>query len=99
MTDASRMSLAEKDGIARLTLDDGRANAIGSAFLAELEAKLDAVAASDAFALVIFAMVVGEVIGRRFLDPYWRALTRHCAWHRRDPARPDHRDLRPRVRR
>ena len=48
------MTLGEEDGVATLTLDDGRANAIGRAFLAELNEKLDEIERSPAHALVVF---------------------------------------------
>ena len=49
-----RIRLTIADDVARLTLDDGRANAMGSAFLAELESRLDEVEASSARSVVVF---------------------------------------------
>jgi len=37
----SRIHLAERDGVATMTLDDGRANVIGRAFLSEMDERLD----------------------------------------------------------
>ena len=54
MSSATKMNLAVAGGIARLTLDDGRANAIGRGFLSELEACLAEAEASDAHSLILF---------------------------------------------
>jgi len=47
------MALECRDGVAWLTLDDGRANAIGGAFCAEMDARLDTIAAEDVHAVVL----------------------------------------------
>ncbi len=50
----TRIRLTIADDVARLTLDDGRANAMGGAFLAELASRLDEVEASPARSVVVF---------------------------------------------
>ena len=47
------MHLEIEDGLAWLTLDDGRANAIGSAFCRELGVCLDRIETADVFAVVL----------------------------------------------
>ena len=54
MSPSAKMELVLEGGIARLTLDDGRANAIGRAFLSELDACLAEAEESEAHALVLF---------------------------------------------
>ncbi len=51
--DAGTMQLETEDGLALLTLDDGRANAIGRAFCSEMEARLDEIEGGDCHAVVL----------------------------------------------